>query len=726
MAVNEQTRATLAGKIALVTGGNSGIGYWTALQLGRAGAQVVIGCRSASRAQAAIEQLQQAAPQARFEVLPIDLADLDSVKSAAALFGTRHPRLDILCNNAGIALTPLTRTAQGFESQFGVNFLGHFALTGALIELLRATPGCRVVHVCSLAHRIGRIDFADPNYEHRRYSALRAYAQSKLANALFMAELDRRFRRERIDALSVGAHPGMSGTNIGSDLPLVGNPRFRALIAPLERRLLNSAEQAATATVHAATSPQVEGGSYIGPDGCLEIRGGPRPARLAAAAVDEQDAERLWRLAESLTDLRFLSEPRASAPARRARMSKRAVAKRTLTYSPRSADRPVTIGDEDHGHLSSGEVEAIWSAVEKLYDTGMHPAITLVLRHRGKRVLHRAIGHLDAAKTRLVQPDSPICLFSASKAISAMLVHKLAEDGSVGLDERVAKYIPEFGCHGKENATVRQLLAHRGGIPSIPMKHPDPELLKDWPRIIEMLCAAKPIGIGFEKQAYHAITGGFILGELVQRVSGLDLPTALRQWFAEPLGCRYLHYGFPAQQRDQLAENLLTGPFPRWPISRLAKGILGLPFEQVTAISNTPVFYDSLIPSANLYASADDAGRFFEMLLRGGEYEGQRMLKRQTIVEATRPIGDRQFDGTLFIPMRFSAGFMLGEKDIGLYGRASPRAFGHIGFMNILCWADPQRDISVSLLNTGKNISPSALGRLLGFIDLVSRVTAGR
>jgi CubicO group peptidase (beta-lactamase class C family)/NAD(P)-dependent dehydrogenase (short-subunit alcohol dehydrogenase family) len=726
MAGKKKTQATLAGKIALVTGGNSGIGYWTALQLGLAGARVVIGCRSAQRAQAAIEQLQQAAPQASFEVLPIDLADLESVKSAAALFRARYPRLDILCNNAGIALTPLERTAQGFESQFGVNFLGHFALTGELVELLRSTPGSRVVHVCSLAHRIGCIDFADPNFEHRRYSAWRAYGQSKLANALFMAELDRRFRRSGIDAISVGAHPGMSGTNIGNSLPLVGNPRFRALIAPLERRLLNSAEQAATATVHAAIAPEVEGGSYIGPDGWLEIRGEPRPARLAAAAADEQDADRLWRLAESLTEVRFLPEPRVSSPARRTRMSKRAVAKRTLTYSPRSADRPVTIGDEDHGHLSSGEVEAMWSAVEKLYDTGMHPAITLVLRHRGKRVLHRAIGHLDAAKTRLVQPDSPICLFSASKAISAMLVHKLAEDGSVGLDERVAKYIPEFGCHGKENATVRQLLAHRGGIPSIPMKHPDPELLKDWPRIIEMLCAAKPIGIGFEKQAYHAITGGFILGELVQRVSGLPLETALKRWFAEPLGCRYLHYGFPAGQRDQLAENVLTGPFPRWPISKLAKGILGLPFEQVTAISNTPIFYDSLIPSANLYASADDAGRFFEMLLRGGEFEGQRILKRQTIVEATKPIGDRQFDGTLFIPLRFSAGFMLGEKDIGLYGRASPRAFGHIGFMNILCWADPQRDISVSLLNTGKNISPSALGRLLGFIDLVSRVTSGR
>ena len=407
-------------------------------------------------------------------------------------------------------------------------------------------------------------------------------------------------------------------------------------------------------------------------------------------------------------------------------MINRTATQRTSRPSTRSSERPLTIGDEDHGHLSSGEVEALWSSVERLYDTGMHPAITLVLRHRGKRVLHRSIGHLDAAKTRLVQPDSPICLFSASKAISAMLVHKLAEDGSVGLDERVAKYLPEFGCHGKENATVRQLLAHRGGIPSIPMKYPDPELLKDWPRIIEMLCAAKPIGIGFEKQAYHAITGGFILGELVQRVSGLDLGTALKRWFAEPLGCRYLHYGFPESQRDELADNVLTGPFPRWPISKLAKGILGLPFEQVTAISNTSVFYDSVIPSANLYASADDAGRFFEMLLRGGEFEGKRILKRQSVTEATKPIGGRQFDGTLFIPLRFSAGFMLGEKDIGLYGRSTPRAFGHIGFMNILCWADPQRDISVSLLNTGKNIAPSALARLIAFIDLVSRVTAGR
>ena len=308
MAAGEQTQATLAGKIALVTGGNSGVGYWTALQLAQRGAEVLLGCRSQARAQDAIDRLRQAVPQGRFEVLPVDLADLESVKSAAGLFASRHERLDILCNNAGIALTPLTRTAQGFESQFGVNFLGHFALTGELIASLRATPGCRVVHVGSLAHRIGRIDFTDPNFERRRYSAWLAYGQSKLANALFMAELDRRFRRSGMAAKSIGAHPGMSGTNIGNSLPLVGNPRFRALIAPLERRLLNPAEQAAATTVHAATAPDVEGGRYIGPGGWMEIRGEPRPARLSAAAVDEPAAARLWQLAESLTGVRFLPE----------------------------------------------------------------------------------------------------------------------------------------------------------------------------------------------------------------------------------------------------------------------------------------------------------------------------------------------------------------------------------------------------------------------------------
>jgi NAD(P)-dependent dehydrogenase (short-subunit alcohol dehydrogenase family) len=183
----------LSGKVALVTGANSGLGYWTALHLGSHGAHVVLACRSLDKAEEARASLAKAAPKASFELLALDLAHLDAVRASAQSFCTKHPRLDILCNNAGLALPPLGRTRDGFESQFGANFLGHFAYTGLLLDTIRATPGARVVHVASVAHKSGRIDYEDPNFEHRRYVAWTAYAQSKLANLVFALELQRRF-----------------------------------------------------------------------------------------------------------------------------------------------------------------------------------------------------------------------------------------------------------------------------------------------------------------------------------------------------------------------------------------------------------------------------------------------------------------------------------------------------------------------------------------------------
>lgn len=374
--------------------------------------------------------------------------------------------------------------------------------------------------------------------------------------------------------------------------------------------------------------------------------------------------------------------------------------------------------------LKPHAVDKIWDAVERMYRTGLHPGIQLTVRRRGQVVLDRAIGHArgngpggSGGYERVpLRTTTPICLYSASKAITAMLAHKMVEHGKLRLDDRIADHIPEYGVQGKGQTTVRELLAHRAGIPSLPVRDVDPSLMADWDTAIRLLCAAKPSsGLG-QQQSYHAVTAGFIVGELVRRVSGKSLPQVLREELAEPLGCSSFTYGVAAADRAGVALNYSTGPKPGFPLNLVAKRALGLPFEDLAPLSNEAAFLDAVIPAANIYSSADESCRFYEMLLRGGQWNGRRVFESQTVAEAVRPVGKIQIDRTLLVPVRFSSGFVLGENPFGLYGGSCVNAFGHLGFINIVCWADPDRDISVALLNTGKSMAPESipsLGRVL-------------
>ncbi len=296
----------LAGKVAMVTGANTGIGYWTALHLARRGAFVVLACRSVVKADDAAGEIRAAVPGARLEVLPLDLADLGSVSAAATRFTDLHSQLDILVNNAGIALLPFARTADGFEAHTGANFLGHFALTSGLLAPLLATPDSRVVHLGSIQHKVGRIDFDDLNFERRRFRKGVAYGQSKLASLLFMAELDRRLRRSGSSTRSIGAHPGVSGTNIATTYRITNLPVLKPLSEWFQASVLHSPEEAAMPSLMAATSPGVGGGSYLGPSERFESKGPPAPAKLSRRAQREPDAVRLWELASDLTGAKFL------------------------------------------------------------------------------------------------------------------------------------------------------------------------------------------------------------------------------------------------------------------------------------------------------------------------------------------------------------------------------------------------------------------------------------
>ncbi len=285
----------MAGKVAIVTGANSGIGYETVRVLAQRGATVIMACRSLSKANEAATAIRATMPAGSLEMMQLDLGDLDAVRRFADEFRARYPRLDLLINNAGIMVPPYGKTAQGFETQFGVNHLGHFALTGLLLDRLTQTPGTRVVAVSSVAHYFGTINFDDLNAE-RTYNRNRAYGQSKLANLLFTYELQRRLQAAGLTTLAVAVHPGYTATNLQahSGIFSVLNPYF-AQEQPM----------GALPTLYAATAGDVQGGEFYGPDGFMQLRGHPKRVSSNKRSQDRSVATRLWEVSEELTGVTY-------------------------------------------------------------------------------------------------------------------------------------------------------------------------------------------------------------------------------------------------------------------------------------------------------------------------------------------------------------------------------------------------------------------------------------
>lgn len=284
-----------SGRVAIVTGANSGIGYETARALAHKGATVIMACRSVEKGQAANRQIRDEDPRGTVAVMALDLADLSSIREFAEAFKQEYQRLDLLINNAGVMMLPnYSKTADGFEMQFGTNHLGHYALTGLLLETISRTPGARVVTVSSSAVRYGHMNFDNLNAE-ESYDKRGAYGQSKLANLLFTAELQRRFEAAGLDAIAVAAHPGWTTTNLQQHTRLrILNPIFA-----------QDPEMGALPTLYAATSPDVRGGDYYGPDGFFEMRGHPTKVEPIDRSKDEADAKKLWEVSEELTGISF-------------------------------------------------------------------------------------------------------------------------------------------------------------------------------------------------------------------------------------------------------------------------------------------------------------------------------------------------------------------------------------------------------------------------------------
>ena len=290
----------LTGRVALITGANSGLGLQITKDLAANGARVVLACRNEAKASAAIAEVLATSPRGTVEFLALDLGDLASVARAAEEFSSRSDRLDILGNNAGLMATDESRTADGFEMQFGVNHLGHFALTGHLLPLLLATPDSRVVNHSSIGHRPGVMNLRDPNFEHRRYRPWVAYFQSKLANLLFTEELQRRLTAAGSSTIAVAAHPGGTRTDLGAEGSGWLN-RLALLAAPLWGQHVSVG---ALPFVRAATDPTARGGDYYGPR--WFVRGRPVPETPSKRARDVDRAGRLWTLSEQLTGVDWL------------------------------------------------------------------------------------------------------------------------------------------------------------------------------------------------------------------------------------------------------------------------------------------------------------------------------------------------------------------------------------------------------------------------------------
>ena len=296
---------SLAGLRAVVTGANSGLGYETALALAAHGAQVTMAVRDTAKGDAAAQQIRAQAPQASIEVRRLDLADLASIDEFAWLWRESHPDgLDMLINNAGIMAIPRRETADGFEMQLGTNHLGHFALTGRLLDAIR--PEGRIVTVSSQAHRMGRMDFDDLMGE-RKYGAWRAYGQSKLANLLFMRSLAERLERAGSTIASVAAHPGFASTHLQAVAPEMKGRGWQVKIMDgVNKVMAQSAAMGALPTLYAATFPAIRSGDYVGPDGFGEQRGHPKLVGMNASARDDEAANRLWTVSEDLTGVRYL------------------------------------------------------------------------------------------------------------------------------------------------------------------------------------------------------------------------------------------------------------------------------------------------------------------------------------------------------------------------------------------------------------------------------------
>ena len=380
---------------------------------------------------------------------------------------------------------------------------------------------------------------------------------------------------------------------------------------------------------------------------------------------------------------------------------------------PGDLDAVTTIGTEaDPESLGSTHeaVEKMWSAAVGLYKTGVHAALQLCVRRHGGVLIDRAIGHAsgngpddtaDAPKVP-VTTDTPYLVYSASKAVTAMVVHLVQERGALDIQDRVADYIPEYAKHGKGETTIGHVLAHRSGVPGLPREVLDVDRVNDREFIINAICGAKPSVTPGTMLAYHAASGGFILGEVVARATGKSIREILVEEILDPLSFRWGNWGVADADVDKVGCDYLTGARVFPPVSMAVKRVLGMPVNEVVKLSHDRRVLKAVIESANVVTTANELSRFLEIFRAGGEMDRIRIMQPDTIHRALTEQSHLEIDLYLGFPTRFSYGLMLGSKFLSPFGLDTDHAFGHLGLTNIMGWGDPERGISVGLITSGK------------------------
>jgi CubicO group peptidase (beta-lactamase class C family) len=376
------------------------------------------------------------------------------------------------------------------------------------------------------------------------------------------------------------------------------------------------------------------------------------------------------------------------------------------------ADRSDRETDPAAVGMSEAGVEAIWAAAERVFRRGMTPALTLCVRRHGAVVLDRSLGWARGggpleprgAERVLATPDTPFCVFSSSKAVTATVMHLLAERDVVHLDDRVTDYLPEFAGDGRDAITIGQVLSHRAGIPQLPRDAMDLERLEDPERILEAIPLLRSRYRPGAAVAYHTVSGGFVLGEVVRRATGKDIRTVLAETILEPLGFRWMNYGVAPEDVPLVGLAYPTGPRLLPPATMFLTRALGMPIDELTELSNDPRLLVGIVPAGNVVATANEMSRFMDLLRAGGTLDGVQVMRPRTIRRAIVETSYHEFDRTLGFPLRYSHGFMLGARTLSLFGPDTDEAFGHLGFTNVSMWADPRRELAVGLITSGKPV----------------------
>lgn len=397
---------------------------------------------------------------------------------------------------------------------------------------------------------------------------------------------------------------------------------------------------------------------------------------------------------------------------------------------PDDLDAVTDIAAEDHSDVDSAAVERIWAAARHWYSAGMHPAIQVCVRHRGRIVLDRAIGHgwgngpddpPDVERVP-VTTATPFCAYSAAKAITTTVVHMLVERGHFSLDDRVCEYLPTYTSHGKDRTTIRHVMTHSAGVPFATGPRPDLKRMDDSGYAREMLGKLKPVYPPGLVHIYHGLTWGPLVREIVSAATGRNIREILATEILDPLGFRWTNYGVAPQDVPRVAPSRVTGtPLPA-PIAKAFRIAVGGTPQQIIPFSNTPAFLTSVVPSSSTVSTAFELSRFAEILRRGGELDGVRVLSPETLQAATREARRLRPDlATGLMPLRWGTGYMLGSKRFGPFGRDAPAAFGHTGLTDIAVWADPARELAAAVISSGKPGRHAEAGRYPALLD---RITA--